>query len=557
MATRMPNDPLATILVTEDKEIITENAIESNPASPLVAQISGLEHTFILRKEDGKWKIISDQYNDFLWRTMRRRGKSAEQILNRLNTIETPTFSERNIENVGTETVFALPYDSSSHTYNRVDAANYAKNHALTVDYNLNYASYDDGEHGDCTNFVSQALYEGGNISMDISPSLPAPDVGGFRWYYLNNLQRAAAWTDVDSFYNFVTASYDVWTEGPDGYELGPVPEGQWPFGLMVGDVIQYNEEIDSAWEHSAIVVGFDQSGDPLVASHSPNTPEIHFMDVVYHQKTRFIHIERSDGYPPIRMETTSSADDAGGNPGGICPITNPDPPNNYLGGCFNGGQGVVSGFLFRNIQIPKGAQIKYAFVSFTTDGTYTVRTQDPGVYAPISLLIRGENTATPSDFSPSYTPAQRQNLTDPPVYWPINRTDSNENISYDTWHWKEKRTTPDISYIIGSITGLYDWVPGSTISIIFENGEPYATTYARRVIAFEGVPENYYSARLITAYDVNTNSLSFNSVADNDGYILEFSENSEKGRYTGSNAIIVGDESDDRQYRGILHFNT
>jgi hypothetical protein len=158
---------------------------------------------------------------------MRRRGKSAEQILNRLNTIETPTILERSIENAETETTFALPYDSSSHTYYRVDAANYAKNHALSADYNLNYASYDDGERGDCTNFVSQALYEGGNISMDISPSLPAPDVGGYRWYYLNDLQRAAAWTDVDSFYNFVIASYDVWTEGPDGYELGPVLEGQ------------------------------------------------------------------------------------------------------------------------------------------------------------------------------------------------------------------------------------------------------------------------------------------------------------------------------------------
>lgn len=148
----------------------------------------------------------------------------------------------------------------------------------------------------------------------------------------------------------------------------------------MVGDVIQYNEENDSAWEHSAIVVGFDQSGDPLVASHSPNTPEIHFMDVVYHQRTRFIHIERSDGYPLVRIETISSADDAGGNPGGSCPITNSDPLNNYLGGCFNGGQGVASSFLFRNIQIPKGAQIKYAYVTFTTDDTYTVRSQDSGV---------------------------------------------------------------------------------------------------------------------------------------------------------------------------------
>jgi hypothetical protein len=81
----------ATVLVVEDNAIVSENAVRGNPANPLVAQFSGLKHTITLHNEQGQWRIISDYYNDFLWRTMRQKEKTPEEMLNMLNTMHPPT----------------------------------------------------------------------------------------------------------------------------------------------------------------------------------------------------------------------------------------------------------------------------------------------------------------------------------------------------------------------------------------------------------------------------------------------------------------------------------
>jgi hypothetical protein len=77
---------LVTVSVVENNEFISENSAKGNPANPHVAQMSGLKHMIILRKEQSQWRIVSDYYNDFLWRTLRRTGKTADEILDRLNT---------------------------------------------------------------------------------------------------------------------------------------------------------------------------------------------------------------------------------------------------------------------------------------------------------------------------------------------------------------------------------------------------------------------------------------------------------------------------------------
>ncbi len=78
---------LVTVTVVEDSETISENSAKNNPANPLVAQMSGLEHTIVLRKEQGQWKIVSDYYGDFLWRTIRKKGEDIGEEIRRLNTV--------------------------------------------------------------------------------------------------------------------------------------------------------------------------------------------------------------------------------------------------------------------------------------------------------------------------------------------------------------------------------------------------------------------------------------------------------------------------------------
>lgn len=76
-----------TVLVVEGNEIVSENSAKNDPLNPLVAQMSGLEHTIILRKEGTRWKIVSDYYGDFLWRTLRKNGESPDVMLNKLSTV--------------------------------------------------------------------------------------------------------------------------------------------------------------------------------------------------------------------------------------------------------------------------------------------------------------------------------------------------------------------------------------------------------------------------------------------------------------------------------------
>ncbi len=165
-----PFTQLVAASVVEGNEIIYEISAETNPTNPPVARMSGLKHTIVLRKEQDQWKIVSDQYNDFLWRTLRQTGKSTEEMLNNLNMMETPPVSVRNSESLEVEITSLLPDDPSSHVYDRAGAVEYAQNHAEAANYNRDYPNYDDGNHGDCTNFVSQALFEGGNVTMYIPP---------------------------------------------------------------------------------------------------------------------------------------------------------------------------------------------------------------------------------------------------------------------------------------------------------------------------------------------------------------------------------------------------
>lgn len=136
--------------------------------------------------------------------------------------------------------------------YDRVRAVAYARRWALSrnplfVDFT--------GIGGNCTNFVSQAVYAGLCV-MNYTPD--------FGWYYINGGDRAPAWSGVDYF-------YDYFTENP---EFVSANGGVGPYGreidvseLMPGDAIQLGRE-DGTYYHTLIVTGF-RNGEPLVAAQS------------------------------------------------------------------------------------------------------------------------------------------------------------------------------------------------------------------------------------------------------------------------------------------------
>ena len=155
--------------------------------------------------------------------------------------------------------------------YDRQKAVDYAEKWALSK--NPRYLSYS-GIGGDCTNFISQCIYEGSGI-------MNYTDLYG--WYYKNGNNKSPSWTGVKFLYNFLTSNNGV---GPFGSET-MVDYAE------IGDIIQLGN-IDGTFYHSLIVTRIEGKASPntiAVASHSVdslNRP----LDSYDFAAVRFIHIE-------------------------------------------------------------------------------------------------------------------------------------------------------------------------------------------------------------------------------------------------------------------------
>ncbi len=245
----------ATVSLLEDFTIVDERAMERNPEKPNTTR-GNQTHEIVLRNEQDQWKIVSDIYWDAWWRSYRKPGMSTDEILNKIdietNTMEASPSLESSHASIATEFSCNFGADASSHPYDRNAAVAYAQGHALS--YNPNYPDYT-GEilGGDCTNFISQSIYEGGNASMWKPPGpLPPPsDQGQSGWYLLNDKQRASAWNhvggspDTYAFYDFVIENgvSDYIDEGPEGCVMtysSPEELAEQLNQIMAGDVIQY-----------------------------------------------------------------------------------------------------------------------------------------------------------------------------------------------------------------------------------------------------------------------------------------------------------------------------
>lgn len=104
------------------------------------------------------------------------------------------------------------------------------------------------GIGGNCTNFVSQAIYAAGCV-MNYTPT--------FGWYYISLDDRSPSWTGVQFFYDFITMNEGI---GPFGRDAS-LDE------LEIGDVIQLGRN-DEGFYHTLLVVGFS-GGDTLVAAQT------------------------------------------------------------------------------------------------------------------------------------------------------------------------------------------------------------------------------------------------------------------------------------------------
>lgn len=126
------------------------------------------------------------------------------------------------------------------------------------------------GIGGNCTNFVSQAIYSASCV-MNYTPT--------FGWYYVSMDDRSPSWSGVDYFYNFFVSNR---AEGPFASDVSLDQ-------TEIGDVIQLanNEE---GFYHTLIIVGYD-GDDPLIAAQT-NDAYMRPLSTYTYDYARYLHIE-------------------------------------------------------------------------------------------------------------------------------------------------------------------------------------------------------------------------------------------------------------------------
>jgi hypothetical protein len=147
------------------------------------------------------------------------------------------------------------PRDFSALNKRRIQALQYADKYCGAsedpeqgVMYNKKYSNYN-GIGGDCTNFISQVLYEGGSFKKDS------------QWNY--NKGGSGAWVRAETFLDYMVYSgrASIIASGP--YEK--VLEAS--YRLEPGDLICYQRK--GRIEHTVVVTGADAKGYTLINCHT------------------------------------------------------------------------------------------------------------------------------------------------------------------------------------------------------------------------------------------------------------------------------------------------
>lgn len=154
--------------------------------------------------------------------------------------------------------------------YNREKAVEYAKVWAFSR--NPRYFDFENFG-GDCTNFISQCVYEGTGV-MNYTRT--------YGWYYNSSYDRAPAWTGVQFFYNFMVKNKSV---GPFATEVDLS-------SAELGDIIQLGDW--NRYYHSLIITqinGLPSFDTILVTTHSFDE-NLRPLNTYIFDRIRCLHIE-------------------------------------------------------------------------------------------------------------------------------------------------------------------------------------------------------------------------------------------------------------------------
>ncbi len=284
------NDAMSTVRLLENHWV----RYEANP--DFVAHLANMEHTLTLKKTDGRWRIVGDDYPvDMINRAL--DTMSEEEILSNMQrnhefqSLEAPA---SRIEMTATPSNL---YSSmlATYPYNNSAAKSYADNWYSGTGPVPNYIKSQPGwssewptlyciyTETDCTNFVSQALFEGTGYTYSQIDYFNPDYTHYMDWWYYKfspDVDGSYPWVRTSGLYDFLTTNTG---RGPFGNETNLC-------GLSPGDVIFM--KAGSEWQHAVIVSDIigscNNATNIIIDSHSPyaQIPLSNFSQYTWHPVT-------------------------------------------------------------------------------------------------------------------------------------------------------------------------------------------------------------------------------------------------------------------------------
>ena len=244
-----------------------------------------VENTFVLKKIDNTYKIISlRKVQDFyvMITNEYKTGKSNKDAKKELDKMKEDYISDFKDE-VSNFKTYLNRYENKEDTitktcdykYDRTKALNYAKKYVTSRNSEWsNYSEYG----GNCQNFASQVVYNGG-VPMDLQGDAIWKYYGDTLSETKSKIGRSTSWTGVTFFYDYAKTN--------KGYGLCAEVDIN-PFYAEAGDIGQVG--YNNIYKHTVVIVGNikDNNGkitDLLINSNSINLENYPLSGYVYPNK--------------------------------------------------------------------------------------------------------------------------------------------------------------------------------------------------------------------------------------------------------------------------------